>query len=394
MAKLRHRMQLSLSVLPPALPPLPMYQEHPFEFGALPSSPPGSPDAVIDSLAEFERVGVLGHGADGTVYKARHRRTGAEFAVKALRVRDGGGAALREAEGHLRVAAAAPDHPHVVRLHGVFPRNSQLLCLVLEYVPGGSLGDVLRRRGRLPEHTIAGVARCVLCGLRHLHRLGIVHGDVKPSNLLVGRHGEVKIADFGTSRHVGRAAGAEGTCAYMSPERLDPEGFGAAATSVVADFSSDLWSLGVVLLECHVGRFPLVAAGERPDWAALVVAVCFGSAPEVPVAASPEFRGFLRRCLEKDWRRRGTVDELLVHPFVAGSRGGRHAAPPPPPSGSPTSMMNGQSNGNNSHNRKKKKTQRPRAAIRIGKVLMMLFVTFKEELKMQIQLEHQDWEHN
>ncbi|WVZ74100.1 hypothetical protein U9M48_022323, partial [Paspalum notatum var. saurae] len=275
-----------------------------------PSSPPGSPDAVIDSLAEFEREGVLGHGADGTVYKARHCRTGAEFAVKALRVWDGGGAALREAEVHLHVAAAAPNHPHVVRLHGVFPRNknNQLLCLVLEYVPGGSLSDVLRRRGRLPEHSIAGVARCVLGGLRHLHRLGIVHGDVKPSNLLVGRHGEVKIADFSTSSHSGRAAGAEGT---------------------------DVWALGVVLLECHVGRFPLLAAGERPDWAALVMAVCFGSAPEVPVAASSEFRGFLRRCLEKDWRRRGTVDELLVHPFVAGSRGGRHAAPPPPPSGSP-----------------------------------------------------------
>ncbi|KAJ1280418.1 hypothetical protein BS78_04G231100 [Paspalum vaginatum] len=329
MAKLRHRMQLRLSVPPPALPPLSMYQEHP--FGALPSSPPGAPDAVIDSLSEFEWVAVLGHGADGTVYRARHRRTGAEFAVKALRVRDGGGAALREAEAHLRVAAAAPDHPHVVRLHGVFPRNNQFLCLVLEYVPGGSLSDVLRRRGRLPEHSIAGVARCVLCGLRHLHRLGIVHGDVKPSNLLVGRHGEVKIADFGTSRHAGRAAGAEGTCAYMSPERLDPEGFGAAAPSVVADFSSDVWALGVVLLECHVGRFPLVAAGERPDWAALVVAVCFGSGPEVPVAASPEFRDFLRRCLEKDWRRRATVDELLGHPFVAGSRQPRR-----PPCGATT----------------------------------------------------------
>ncbi|CAD6249868.1 unnamed protein product [Miscanthus lutarioriparius] len=327
-AKLRERTQLRLSVLPPASPPPFMYQEHP--FGALPSWPPGSPDPVIDSLTELERVGVLGHGADGTVYKVRHRRTGAELVVKSLRVRDDGGAALREADVHLRVAAAAPDHPHVVRLHGVFPGNpaacsdQQLLRLVLEYVPGGSLGDVLRQCGRLQEDAIAGVARHVLCGLRHLHRLGIVHGDVKPSNLLVGRHGEVKIADFGASRHVPsaggaqRAAGAEGTCAYMSPERLDPEGFGAASPSGATDLSSDVWSLGVVLLECHMGRFPLVAVGERPEWAALVVTVCFGSAPEVPVTASSEFRGFVRRCLEKDWRRRATVDELLGHPFVAG----------------------------------------------------------------------------
>ncbi|KAL6911764.1 hypothetical protein ACP4OV_000569 [Aristida adscensionis] len=323
MRKLRERRQLRLSVTPPPpSPPFPCQEHHP--LGGLPSTPPGSPGPVVDTLAELERVAVLGHGAGGTVYKARHRRTGAVLAVKALR---DGDAALREADVHLRVAAAAPDHPHVVRLHGVFPGDPasgdhQLVCLVLEHVANGSLADLLRRYGRLPEQAIAGVARCVLCGLRHLHRLGVVHGDVKPSNLLVGRRGEVKIADFGASRLVSSAgAGASravaGTCAYMSPERLDPEGFGGAAAPS-ADFAGDVWALGVVLLECHVGRFPLVAAGERPDWAALVVAVCFGGAPEVPVAASPEFRSFVRRCLEKEWRRRATVEELLGHPFVAG----------------------------------------------------------------------------
>ncbi|KAL6634949.1 hypothetical protein ACP70R_027620 [Stipagrostis hirtigluma subsp. patula] len=323
MRKLRERRQLrlSVSVTPPASPPF-LNQEHP--LGGLPSTPPGSPGPVIDSLAELERLAVLGHGAGGTVYKARHRRTGAVLAVKALRDGDDNDdAALREADVHLHVATAAPDHPHVVRLHGVFPGDpasgDRLLYLVLEYVPDGSLGDLLRRYGRLPEHAIAGVARCVLCGLRHLHRLGVVHGDVKPSNLLVGRRGEVKIADFGASRLVSGAGAhraAAGTYAYMSPEKLDPEGFGASAPS--AEFSSDVWALGVVLLECHLGRFPLVGAGERPDWAAVVVAVCFGGAPEVPVAASPEFGGFVRRCLEKDWRGRATVEELLGHPFVAG----------------------------------------------------------------------------
>ena len=189
-AKLRERTKLRLSVLPPASPPPFMYQEHP--FGGLPSWPPGSPDPVIDSLTELESVGVLGHGADGTVYKARR------------------------------------DHPHVVRLHGVFPGNpaacsdQQLLRLVLEYVPGGSLGDVLRRCGRLPEDAIAGVARHVLRGLRHLHRLGIVHGDVKPSNLLVGRHGEVKIADFGASRHVPSAGGAQRAAGAEAEPRAPP----------------------------------------------------------------------------------------------------------------------------------------------------------------------------
>ncbi|CAO1939605.1 unnamed protein product [Urochloa humidicola] len=302
--KLRERRQPRLSSVVP--PPF-TYQEHP--FGGLPSTPPCSPGPAIERLAELEKGASPPHGRGA-------RRQGSPRAA----------AELREADVHLRVAAAALDHPHVVRLHGVFPRGDhQFLCLVLEHVPHGSLGDVLRRRGRgLPERAIAGVARCVLGGLRHLHRLGVVHGDVKPSNLLVGRRGEVKIADFGASRHVSTARAAAGTCAYMSPERLDPEGFGfgfgaAAPPAAAAEFAGDVWALGVVLLECHVGMYPLVAAGERPDWAALVVAVCFGGAPEVPVAATPELRSFLRRCLEKDWRRRATVEELLGHPFVSGS---------------------------------------------------------------------------
>ncbi|EAZ24262.1 hypothetical protein OsJ_08013 [Oryza sativa Japonica Group] len=202
MAKLRERRQLRLSV--PASPPPFPHLDHP--FAALPSTPPGSP-----VLAELEMLSVVGRGAGGTVYRARHRRTGAALAVKEMR---DDGAALREAGAHLRVAAASP-----------------------------------------------------------------------------------------------------GTWAYMSPEKLHPEGFRRRwrrrllRRRVV---------LGVVLLECHAGRFPLVAAGERPDWPALVLAVCFAAAPEVPVAASPEFGGFVRRCLEKDWRRRATVEELLGHPFVAG----------------------------------------------------------------------------
>jgi len=318
-SKLRERRQLRLSVLPPASPPPFTYQEHP--FGGLPSTPTGSVGPVVERLAELEKGGVLGHGAGGTVYMARHRRTGAELAVKALRLHDGGGAALREAYVHLGVAAAAPDHAHVVRLHGVFPRPScgdQFLCLVLEYVPNGSLGDVLRRRGRLPEHAIAGVARCVLRGLHHLHRLGIVHGDVKPSNLLVGRHGEVKIADFGAGKVLRRrldpCASYVGTAAYMSPERFDPEAY----SGDYDPYAADVWSLGVAILELYLGHFPLLPEGQRPDWAALMCAICFGEAPEPPAAASEEFRDFVARCLEKKAGQRASVAELLEHPFVAG----------------------------------------------------------------------------
>lgn len=100
----------------------------------------------------------------------------------------------------------------------------------------------------------------------------------------------------------------------MSPERFDCEGFGGGGDG--GGFAGDVWGLGVVVLECYLGRFPLVGAGERADWATLMCMARFGGMPEVPVKASPEFRGFVGRCLEKEWRRRGTVGELLEHPFL------------------------------------------------------------------------------
>ncbi|EEF28859.1 mitogen activated protein kinase kinase, putative [Ricinus communis] len=104
-----------------------------------------------------------------------------------------------------------------------------------------------------------------------------------------------------------------GTRAYMSPERFDPEGWDGDNAD---GYSGDVWSLGVVVLECLVGHYPLIGSGEKPDWAALVCAICSGKRLELPANASPELQSFLQRCLEKEWNKRGTVDELLDHPFV------------------------------------------------------------------------------
>lgn len=280
---------------------------------------PASP--LIESLSDLDKLAVLGHGNGGTVYKVRHRNSSTVFALKVLcfdcdtiAIRH---QATREAEILKRV-----NSPHVVRCHGVFDGQSGDLCFATEYMDAGSLHDLLRIRRILPERVIAGLARRVLEGLKYLHGMRIVHRDLKPSNLLVNGLGEVKIADFGVSRVVaGDTCGGGGgccdsyvgTCAYMSPERFDPDTCGGRYDG----FAGDVWSLGVVLLECHVGRYPLISAGQRADWATLMCAICFGGPPEVPETASEEFESFIRRCLEKDWRRRATVQELLSHPFVA-----------------------------------------------------------------------------
>ncbi|XP_043717532.1 mitogen-activated protein kinase kinase 10-like [Telopea speciosissima] len=274
---------------------------------------PDSPG--IESLTDLEKLVVLGHGNGGTVYKVQHRWSNSIYALKVLRFsQDTVGIrqqAAREAEILKRV-----DSQYVVKCHGVFDNGSDVeggnLCFVMEYMEGGSLHDVLQVHQRLPERVISDVAKRVLEGLKYLHAMKIVHRDIKPSNLLINSRGDVKIADFGVSTLDAACYSCAGTCAYMSPERFDPDRWARGENE---GFAGDVWSLGVAMLECYMGHFPLIEPGQRPDWATLMCAICFSEPPEMETA-SPEFRSFIQCCLEKDWRRRGTVQELLSHPFV------------------------------------------------------------------------------
>jgi mitogen-activated protein kinase kinase 9 len=261
-------------------------------------------------LADFDRLAVLGRGNGGTVYKVRHRETCALYALKVLHQGD---AAATEADILGRTAS-----PFVVRCHSVLPAGSGDVALLLELADGGSLDAVRRRRGAFAEAALAEVAAQALSGLAYLHARRIVHLDVKPANLLATAAGEVKVADFGIARVLSRAGDLctsyVGTAAYMSPERFDPDAHGGHYDPCGAD----VWSLGVTVLELLMGRYPLLPAGQQPNWAALMCAICFGEPPALPDgAASPELRSFIAACLQKDYRRRASVAELLAHPFVA-----------------------------------------------------------------------------
>ncbi|KAG0482648.1 hypothetical protein HPP92_010732 [Vanilla planifolia] len=184
----------------------------------------------------------------------------------------------------------------------------------------GSLESILAARGNRPfsEPALADIARQVLLGLSYLHSQKIVHRDMKPGNLLVNSSGEIKIADFGVSKIMRRSldpcVSYVGTCAYMSPERFDPDSHGGNYDA----YAADVWSLGLTVLELHLGHFPLLPPGQRPDWATLMCAICFGEPPELPETASSDFRDFISRCLQKESRKRWSVSQLLAHPFIAG----------------------------------------------------------------------------
>ncbi|AQK63441.1 mitogen-activated protein kinase kinase 9 [Zea mays] len=262
-------------------------------------------------LADFDRLAVLGRGNGGTVYKVRHRETCALYALKVLH-EDAGA----EADILGRLAS-----PFVVRCHAVLPASCSAgdVALLLELVDGGSLDAVSRRRGAFAEAALAEVAAQALSGLAYLHARRVVHLDVKPSNLLATAAGEIKVADFGIARVLSRSGdhctSYVGTAAYMSPERFDPEAHGGHYDPCAAD----VWSLGVTVLELLMGRYPLLPAGQQPNWAALMCAICFGEPPALPDgAASPELRSFISACLHKDYCRRASVAELLAHPFIVG----------------------------------------------------------------------------
>lgn len=291
-----------------------------------------SNSSSMDTLANLEKLQVLGHGNDGTVYKVCDRNTNKIYALKVLRFATAAEdidalqhRAMREADILRRVDSRFVVMCHEVVENGYICSDGigngiPCFCFVIEYMEGGSLHDLLRKHGRLSEDVISVIGRSVLEGLRYLHGMGIVHRDIKPSNLLLNSKGEVKIADFGLSKVVaGTDAPAEegnssiGTCAYMSPERIDPNAWDGDCSY---GYPGDVWSLGVVVMECCTGRYPLISPGEKPDWLTLMYAICIDEKMKMPETASSELQSFIERCLVRDWRDRGTVEELLRHPFV------------------------------------------------------------------------------
>ncbi|PON79289.1 Tyrosine-protein kinase [Parasponia andersonii] len=283
MAVVRERRQLSLRL------PLPEISERRPRF-PLPLPPTAennrSSSAAI-SAADLEKLQVLGHGNGGTVYKVRHKRTAKTYALKLVHG-DSDPAVRRQLRREMDILRRTTDSPHVVRCHEIFEKPSGDIAILMEYMDYGTLETLLKSQGTFSESRLADVARKM----------------------------EVKIADFGVSKIMCRTLDAcnsyVGTCAYMSPERFDPETYGGNYDG----YAGDIWSLGLTLMELYMGHFPLLPAGQRPDWATLMCAICFGEPPALPEGVSDEFRSFVERCLQKESSKRWSAAQLLAHPFL------------------------------------------------------------------------------
>ncbi|KAK4395539.1 Mitogen-activated protein kinase kinase [Sesamum angolense] len=245
------------------------------------------------SAADLEKLQVLGHGNGGTVYKVRHKHTSSIYALKVVHG-DSDPAFRRQILREVSILRRT-DSPYVINCHGVSSIS-----------PAGTSPSLLAK-----------ICHQVLSGLEYLHAHKIIHRDLKPSNILVNQKMEVKISDFGVSKIMQRTLDPcnsyVGTCAYMSPERFDPDTYG----SNYDGYAGDIWSLGLTLLELCMGHFPYLAPGQRPDWATLMCAICFGEPPALPESTSENFRSFIECCLQKDSSKRWRATQLLSHPFLS-----------------------------------------------------------------------------
>ncbi len=302
---------------------------------AAPSSPGGS---APRRLGDFELLERLGEGGMGTVYKARHATLGTTYAVKLLHHRRQADRATIERFQREMVALGRLDHPNIVRAVDAGEEDG-IHYLVMEFVDGVDLARVLRQRGALSISNAAEAARQAALGLAYVHQQGRVHRDVKPSNLMVGTDGTVKLLDLGLARveeyALDEAPGATddvlelgstieltrthqvmGTLEYMSPEQ--------AASSKSVDDKSDLYSLGCTLYKLLTGHSPFASEKSMTAMSQVLAHVekpappVRNFRPEVPA----ELAALLERLLAKrrEHRPASAADvAAALAPFAAGA---------------------------------------------------------------------------
>ena len=226
---------------------------------------------TVPDSSGLELLERIGRGSQAIVYKCRQVEMDRIVAVKILDPRSAGDTAARDRFLREARAAAVLSHPNIVTIHEIRPlRNT--ISIVMEYVDGGTLADLLKVRRRFDPAEAIAIVRQAAEGLKAAHERGIIHRDIKPRNIMLTSDGLVKLADMGLARHVAEAEDAAGkacgTPYYISPEQVtgDPP----------PDHRTDLYSLGVTLYEMVAGRPPFVAdspkqimrmhvLGARPD---------------------------------------------------------------------------------------------------------------------------------
>ena len=216
-----------------------------------------SSDPLVGTLVDGRYLiqSRLASGGMSTVYVATDRRLERDVALKVLHPHMTGDPQFLDRLGREAKAAARLSHPHVV---GVLDQgeDDRVAYLVMEYIKGHTLRDVLKDKGALPPRLALALIDPVVEGLGAAHDAGLIHRDIKPENVLIADDGRIKLGDFGLARAISTSTSTGaliGTVAYLSPELV---------LGRQADARSDIYSVGIMLYEMITGRQPF--DGEVP----------------------------------------------------------------------------------------------------------------------------------
>lgn len=270
-------------------------------------SSPSSASLSSGSLApnQFELVQQIGTGSFGTVFRAVHKPSQKECAIKRIDLENSDDD-IEEIQKEIGILATCHDN-HITRYYGCFMYEFEL-WIVMEYLGGGSCLDLIKdlRPESLSEAAIAEILAQVVEGLMYLHESGKIHRDIKAANVLIADNGDVKIADFGVaaqlSNNLSRRNTFVGTPFWMAPEVID---------QLDHSFSADIWSLGITAIELAVGKPPL--SNLHPMKALFNIPRV--APPRLDKRFSPEFQDFVAQCLQFKPQMRATILKLRKHPF-------------------------------------------------------------------------------
>jgi tRNA A-37 threonylcarbamoyl transferase component Bud32 len=281
----------------------------------------------------YKIEGTLGEGGMARVYRGTDEVLGRTVAVKVLADRYTRDDRFLTRFRREAQAAAALSHPNIVAVYDT-GNDGAAHYIVMEYVEGETLADILRREGPLDPVRAASIAEDVAAALQAAHDRGLVHRDVKPGNVMIDADGRIKVMDFGIARAAAedtltQTGAVLGTAAYLSPEQAQGDR---------VDARTDIYALGCVLYEMVAGRPPF--SGDSP------VSLAFrhvNEEPQPPSVYHPgvpvEIEAVIMRALEKDPDRRFGSAEELSHALARARAAGVDTEPVAAAAGGDTSVM-------------------------------------------------------
>ena len=273
-----------------------------------------------ESIEDYEKIKAIGSGAFSVVYLARDRKRGEHVALKVfskwemLRRQE---SACFRAERELLAKVTNIRCPWTCQLRSAF-QDDDFLYLVMDFQPGGDLRGWLARLDSsedVPEETVRFYVAELVLAVEAIHALHFAHRDIKPDNILIGRDGHIRLADFGSCVEVDRDGLIHATTAVGTPDYISCETLKALESKTPYTRQCDYWSIGVVLYELLYGETPFYAESLLDTYHR--IQTCEFAFPLEPARSEP-VKDLVRRLCCPPEERIASIEQLKQHPFFNG----------------------------------------------------------------------------